>query len=169
MKHITASAFLCLAFCFSGCTYTKNLSGKISTWWTGGGKSKVEATAALIAQDAKAIAEQDVFSNAQSVEDSIIKQQNVQGFSEAFRTLEAQLPAIGISAIPSFVSDLRKIWLPPQQHYTQMAADLGTTIENRITQLQKKTGKPLQSAQTTQIIEGVIQGLSTAQPVPPTP
>jgi hypothetical protein len=130
----------------------------------GGHKAQLAQTAQLVAYEAQQIVEKDVFSNAQSAEDAVLKSWNAQGFADAGHTLEAQLPTLAIAQIPDFVMQLRQIWLPPQQHYTNMAADIGQLIVDNIQAEEKKLGRKLLPDEETQIVEGVIQGLRTAQP-----
>jgi hypothetical protein len=163
-----ASLFSLIAlFCFTGCQTApvKKAEARAGRWWHAGGKEKVDETAALISRQVFAIAQADVFQNAGSAEDALAKQFNVQGFSEAGHTLEAALPNLAIEQIPSFIAGLRQIWLPPQQHYTQLAADTGTVIVNDIKDFEAKSGRKILPAEETKIVEGVIAGLSMAQPV----
>ena len=146
---------------FTGCATQR---AEIKSWWGANGKADLKATAALVAQEAQTIAENDVFSNAASAEDAILKQNNVEGFASAGHELEAALPSLAIAQIPDFVMKLRDIWLGPQNHYTKLAADVGTLIENNLQSEQTKLGRPLLPAEANQIVEGVIQGLSTATP-----
>lgn len=170
MIHRLLAFALCpLLLALNGCSTVKKEEAKVAAWYHSTGKANLQATAALVAQQVGELAEQDVFSNATSVIDSVAKQQNVQGFAEAGHTLEAALPNLAISQIPSFIMGLRQIWLGPQDHYTKLAANVGQTVVDTINAESAKLGRPLIPAEETQIIEGAIQGLSTATPQPSGP
>lgn len=150
---------------FSSCSEVSKAKTSVAGWF-GSHKTQLQATADLVASSAADIVKSDVFDNAPSIEDALLKSNNTQGFASAFNTLEAALPNLAITQIPNFVMNLRQIWLPSQSHYTNMAADLGTLIEKNIQAEQTKLGRQLLPAEANQIIEGVIAGLQTAAPSP---
>jgi hypothetical protein len=144
----------------TGCTWDQVKHPVQSTAaWYGGHKTQLSETAQLLAQQAAQIAEKDIFSNAQSAEDAVLKSWNVQGFADAGHTLEAALPTLAIQQIPSFVMGLRQIWLGPQDHYSKFAADLGTVLQKNIAAEETKLGRKLLPNEVNQIVEGLIQGI----------
>ena len=159
MKHAFSVSFLCLALLFTGCATQR---AKLATWWSGSGKADLTATADLIASEAQQIAVNTVYSQATNAEDALAKNFNVQGFGDALRALEGGAVTAGTAQIPDFVMKLRNIWLGPQNHYTDLAASVGSLIETKFKQLH-----PTSNAQVTNIIEGVIAGLQTPPPPPP--
>jgi hypothetical protein len=132
--------------------------------WFSSHKTQFAASGNLLAQEAAAIAERTVYSKGLDAADVVLKNQNVQGFGDGLRTLETGLAPAAIAQIPDFVMRLRQIWLPPQQHYTDLAANLGTLIQAEIARLEAQTGRKLTPDETKQVIEGVIKGLQTSQP-----
>jgi hypothetical protein len=123
--------------------------------WFTGHKTQFAASGQLIATQAAAIAEKTVYSKALDAADGLLKGNNVAGFGDGLRSIEGTVSAQAIGQIPDTVMQLRQIWLGPQNHYTDLAAQVGQLIANT---------HPTTNAQLNSAIEGVIAGLQKPPP-----
>jgi hypothetical protein len=155
---LLVTCHLALVTLLSGCATQR---AQVNTWWNSSGKTNLEATGALLAQQAATIAARTVYAKGLSAADIVLKNQNVQGFGDGLRELESGLASAAIGQIPDFVMRLRQIWLPPQQHYTDLAAHLGTLIMTETARLEAQSGRKLTSDEAKAVIEGIIKGLQS--------